>query len=82
MIILPLCMRRWAITSTRGTLGGASKSSGIPLGSELVDRWLASCMPPRVRRQGEVQGSQGLGYPGESRKDRFHLFKWDERASF
>jgi len=56
-------MRRWAFHKYAWVLGaGASKFIGIPLGMSWLTAGLPSCMP-RVRRQGEVQGSQGLGYP-------------------
>jgi hypothetical protein len=61
---------------------GASKSSSIPLGSELVDDWLRELYIRECKDRTSCSEVKEWATPENLGKDRFRLFKWDDRASF
>lgn len=61
---------------------GASKSSGIPLGSQLVDRWLEELYTRECTDRAIIPEVKDWATPENLGKDIFRQFKWDERASF
>ncbi len=61
---------------------GASKASGIPLGSELVDRWLDELYVRECADKEKFKDVETWATPENLGKDVFRQFKWGERASF
>jgi len=58
---------------------GASKSSGIPLGSELVDRWLDELYARECTDKTKIKDVKDWATPENLGKDRFRQFQWDQR---
>src|SRR5262245_16926232 len=61
---------------------GASESSGIPLGSELVDRWLDELYARECPDKRKFKDARSWAAPETLGTDRFQQFQWDERAAF